>query len=207
MENKVDYQKEALKHFRLSIIDAKLAYTLFKSLYQSRDKEFVGEELFEKYFWTQKQHNIFVLIEHNAYSIFVVKILHGFDNDKRALTLRDIDKNAYKDFIDDTKNKEVLEKIKILRDKTIAHYDKDQSHKNELPLFKDIDSFFERLQNFYNKLSGDIEDSVTIFEQDKDLKRELEKMLRNLYVGEKIRLLNIDVEWNWDKNPKKISGK
>jgi len=207
MENKIDYQKEALKHFRLSIIDAKLAYTLFKSLYQSRDKEFVGEELFEKYFWTQKQHNIFVQIEHNAVSVFIIKILHGFDNDRRSLTLRDIDEKAYKDFVDDTKNKKVLEKIKTLRDKTIAHYDKDQNRKNELPLFSDIDLFFERLQTFYNDVSKKVEDSVTLFGQDEDLKRELEKMLMNLYVGEKIRLLNIDVEWKWDKNPKKISGK
>ncbi len=205
MENKIDYQKKALKHFRLSIIDAKLAYTLFKSLYQSRDKEFVGEELFEKYFWTQKQHNIFVLIEHNAVDAFIVKVLHGFDKDKRSLTLKDIDGTEYEKFISDTKNKKALDGIRTLRNKSTAHFNKDQKHKKELPPFKDIDSFFERLQNFYNKLSGNIEDSVTIFEQDRDLKRGLEKMLQNLYVGEKIRLLNIDVEWKWNKNPKKIS--
>ncbi len=207
MENKVDYQKKALGHFRLSIIDAKLAYTLFKALYQSRSESIVGKELFEKYFWTQKQHNILVLIEHNAVDAFIVKILHGFDNDKRSLTLKDIDETEYEKFISDTKNKKVLDRIRTLRNKSTAHFNKDQKHKKELPPFKDIDSFFERLQNFYNKLSGNIEDSVTIFEQDKDLKRELEKMLKNLYVGEKINLLNIDVEWKWDKNPRKISGK
>jgi len=204
MERK-NNQKKALKHFRLSIVDAKFAYTLFKSLYQSR--EFVGEELFEKYFWTQKQHNIFVLIERNAVDAFIVKILHGFDDDKRSLTLKDIDKIEYEKFINDTKNKKVLDRIRTLRNKSTAHFDKDQKHKKELPSFKDIDSFFERLQNFYNNLSRDIEDSVTIFEQDEYLKRELEKMLKNLYVGEKIRVLNIDVEWKWSKNPKKISGK
>ncbi len=47
------YQKDALKHFRLSIIDAKLAYTLFKSLYQSRVESIVGKQLFDKYFWAQ----------------------------------------------------------------------------------------------------------------------------------------------------------
>ena len=200
-------QKDALKHFRLSIIDAKLAYTLFKFLYQSRDIEFVGEDLFDKYFWVQKQHNIFVLIEHNAVSVFIVKILHGFDNDKRALTLKDIDSEAYEEFINEQKNIKLLAQLKILRDKNIAHHDKTQGHDKKLPPITDIDDFFVRLQNFYNHLCGKIENSVTYFKQDDDLKKDIEKMLQNLYIGEKNRILDNDIKWTWMENPKRISNK
>jgi hypothetical protein len=203
-----NYQKEALKHFRLSIIDAKLAYTLFKSLYQSRAKSIVGKQLFDKYFWVQKQHgSFFRMVEYCAVNIFIIKILHGFDNDKRALALRDIDENAYTKFINKKENKRVLEKIKKLRDKTVAHFDKEQPAEKNLPSFEKIDLFFRNLQDFYNNLSRKIESSVTIFEQDRDLKRDLEKVLQNLYVGEKNRLLNIELKWDWEKNPKKISAK
>ncbi len=201
------HQKEAIDHFRLSIIDAKLSYTLFKSLYQSRAESIVGKQLFDKYFWVQKQHNIFKLIEHNAVDVFIIKILHGFDKNNGALTLRDIDKKAYKKFIEKKENKYILDKIKKLRDKSIAHFDKKQPTDKQLPAFEKIDLFFGKLEKFYNSLCKKIENSVTIFEQDKDLKRELEKVLRNLYLGEKVRLLNIDMEWMWDKNPKKISKK
>ncbi|MBU4480248.1 hypothetical protein KKG48_02285 [Patescibacteria group bacterium] len=205
MNNNKDYQKEAINHFRLSIIDAKLSYTLFKLLYQSRAESIVGKQLFEKYFWVQKQHNIFKLIEHNAVEVFVVKILHGFDNNDNALTLRDIDEDAYAKFIEREENKHILDKIRRLRRKSVAHFDKKQPTDKKLPTFKEIDTFFINLQQFYNDLCGKIESSVTIFKQDEDLKRELEKVLKNLYVGEKIRLLNIELEYDWEKNPKKIS--
>ena len=203
-----NYQKEALKHFRLSITDAKLAYTLFKSLYQSRTESIVGKELFDKYFWVQKQHNdFFKMAEYCAVNTFMVKILHGFDNNERALTLRDIDKNAYTKFINKKENKQVLEKIKELRDKVVAHFDKKQPIEKKLPSFEEIDRFFINLQDFYNNLSRKIENSKTNFEQDKKFRRELEIVLQNLYIGRKIRLLENELKWDWEKNPKKISAK
>ena len=136
------YQKEALRHFRLSIIDAKLAYTLFKSLYQSRAESIVGKQLFDKYFWVQKQHgSFFKMVEYCAVNTFIVKILHGFDNNEKTLTLRDIDKNAYMKFINKKENKQVLEKIKKLRDKVVAHFDKKQPIEKKLPSFEEIDLF------------------------------------------------------------------
>ena len=205
MTNEKKNQKEAINHFRLSIIDAKLAYTLFKALYQSRAESIVGKQLFEKYFWVQKQHKIFNLIENNAVNVFIIKILHGFDNNNDALTLRDIDKDAYTAFLNIKENRDIIDKIKKLRDKSITHFDKKQPADKQLPTFEEIDSFFDRLEKFYNDLCKKIESSVTIFEQDTDLKREIEKVLKNLYIGEKIKLLNIEMEWEWDKNPKKIS--
>ena len=205
MKNNKDYQKEAIDHFRLSIIDAKLAYTLFKSLYLSRSEEIVGKNLFDKYFWVQKQHNIFKLIEHNAIEVFVIKILHGFDNDNQALTLKDIDKNAYIKFIESEENKKVIDKIKILRKKSIAHFDKKQPTDKSLPTFEELDLFFKRLEKFYDTLTKKLADSTTIREQDQDLKNNLEKVMQNLYVGEKVRLLGIDIKWMWDEDLKRIS--
>lgn len=201
-----DYQKEAINHFRLSIIDAKLAYTLFKSLYLSRAKNTVDKKLFEKYFWVQKQHNYFFkMVEHCAVNTFVIKIMHGFDGDSRSLSLKDICEDSYKEFIE--KNKKVIEGVKNLRNKKFAHYDKSVIGEKEtkLPPFEEIDLFFKNLEKFYNKLSSKYDDSTTIFKQDEDLKSNLEKVLQNLYVGEKIRLLNIEMKWQWNENPKKIS--
>ena len=206
MEKEKKYQKEALDHFRLSIIDAKLSYVLLKSLYQSRAENIVGKQLFDKYFWVQKQHGgFFNKIEHCAVVDFIIRILHGFDNDKQALTLKDIDEKAYDKFINKEENEEFINKIKIFRDKKIAHFDKKQPIEKKLPPFKKIDNFFMNLENFYNELSGKIEDSKTLFGQDKDFKYEIEKVLQNLYVGEKNRLLNIELEYNWKKNPNNIS--
>ena len=205
MEKK-DYQKMAIEHFRLSIIDAKLAYTLFKSLYLSRSEKEVGKELFEKYFWVQKQHSdFFTIVEHCAVNTFVVKILHGFDNDERSLTLKDICQDAYGDFVNVENNKEVLDGIRKLRNKNFAHFDKKQEHKKTLPSFEKIDMFFKNLEKFYNMLSSKFEKSTTLFGQDEDLKFSMENVLQNLYVGEKIRLLNIEMKWEWNENPKKIS--
>jgi hypothetical protein len=195
MEKELKYQKNALNHFRLSIIDAKLSYVLFKTLYQSRAENIVGKQLFDKYFWVQKQHGgFFTKIEHCAVVDFVIRILHGFDNDKQALTLKDIDEKAYAEFI--KKYQQFIDKLKRLRDKSIAHFDKKQPIEKKLPSFEQIDRFFTDLENFYNGLSGKIEDSKTTFEQDKNLKYEIEKVLQNLYVGEKNRLLNVELEYS-----------
>ncbi len=116
-ENKSNnYKQEAIKHFRLGIIDAKLAYTLFKSLYLSRAESVVGKVLAEKYLWTQKQYGgFFILVEHNAFTSFVIKILHGFDDDDRALTLKNIDARSYVDFINQSDNKRIIRKIKKIK--------------------------------------------------------------------------------------------
>jgi len=177
-------------------------------LYQSRVESIVGKELFDKYFWTQKQHcGFFKMVEYCALNTFIVKVLHGFDNNRQALTLRDIDKYAYVKFLDKEENKRVLEKVKKLRNKVIAHFDKKQPIEKKLPSFEKIDLFFINLQNFYNNISKKIERSTTFFEQDKDFRREIEKVLQNLYIGEKNRLLGIESKWDWEKNPKKISAK
>ncbi len=102
-------------------------------------------------------------------------------------------------------NKLVIDKIRKLRCKSIAHFDKKQPINKTLPSFEKIDKFFINLEDFYNGLCGKIENSITYFKQDKDLKDNLEKVLQNLYVGEKNRLLGIEVECGWKDNHKKIS--
>lgn len=203
-----NYRQDAIKHFRLSIIDAKLAYTLFKSLYLSRAESVVGKVLAEKYLWTQKQYGgFFTLVEHCAVTTFIIKILHGFDEDykDRVLTLKDIDNQAYANFISQSSNKEIIEKIRKLRHKRIAHHDKTVKINQDLPSFEKIDLFFKRLEEFYDNLTKKIENSSTIRKQDQDLKDNLEKVLRNLFIGEKSRLLNIELKWDWQENNKNIS--
>jgi hypothetical protein len=204
----MNYQKKAIEHFRLSIVDAKLAYTLFKSLYLSRSDMVAGKDLAEKYLWTQKQHaNFFTIIEYCSVTTFIIKILHGFDEDykERSLTLRDIDKNAYDNFVDKKNNKEVLEKIRTIRHKRVAHFDKTVKIDQDLPSFEKIDMFFNNLENFYNGLTHNIENSTTRFDQDKNLKDNLDEVMQNLYRGEKIRLLEIELKWDWKENDKNIS--
>jgi hypothetical protein len=196
-ENKKSENKqEAIKHFRLSIIDAKLAYTLFKFLYWSRAESVVGKVLAEKYLWTQNQHgNFFTMVEYCAVTTFIIKIIHGFDNDHRALTLKDIDEQTYVDFIGQSGNKEVIKKIRNLRCQRIAHHDKIIKIGQDLPSFEKIDLFFENLENFYNDLTKKIENSSTLFGQDQDLKNNLEKIFQNLFIGEKNRLLYNELKW------------
>jgi len=205
-----EYQKKAIDHYLLSIIDAKKAYVLLKSLCLSRCPEIVGEKLCEKYIWVWKQHNdFFGIVEHCAASTFITKILHGFDDSDpqdRPLTLKDIDQNAYTNFVNEEQNKKILDQFRELRNKRIAHYDKEGSDSN-FPPFNEIDAFFERLEKFYDALIAEIEGASVIRKQDQDLKQSIEKVFQNLYSGEKNRLLQINMEYLWNKDPKKISSR
>ncbi len=201
-----DYRKEAIEHFRLSIIDAKLAYTLFKTLYLSRSESVVGKVLAEKYLRIQKLYGGFLfLVEHCAVDAFVMKILHGFDNNDDSLTLKDIDTQSYKDFIDNNDNKKVIEKIRKIRNKRIAHYNKKIKTVFDLPPFVKIDSFFKKLEEFYDSLTKRIENSGTIREQDQDLRNNLDMIMQDLFIGREVRLLNIELKYNWQDNIKNIS--
>jgi len=205
-----EYQKKAIEYYLLSIIDAKLAYVLLKSLWQSRCSEIVGESLHEKYVWVWKQHNEFFRItEHCVASTFITKILHGFDDSDpkdRSLTLKDIDQNAYINFVNEEQNKKILDRFRKLRNKRIAHHDKEEIDL-DFPSFNEIDAFFERLEKFYDALIAEIEGASVVREQDRDLKQSIEKVFQNLYVGEKNRLLQINTEYMWNKDPKKISNR
>jgi len=205
-----EYQKKAIEHYLLSIIDAKLAYVLLKSLWQSRCSEIVGEKLQEKYVWVWKQHNYFFgIVEHCAAITFITKILHGFDvfdPQDRPLTLKDIDSNAYDNFVNEEQNKKILDQFRGLRNKRMAHHDKEE-YDSDFPPFNEIDAFFERLEKFYDALISEIEGASVIRNQDQDLKQSIEKVFQNLYSGEKNRLLQINMEYLWSKDPKKISNR
>lgn len=205
-ENKGNnYRQDAIKHFLLSIIDAKLAYTLFKSLYLSRAESVVGKVLAEKYLWTQQQYGgFFVLVEHCAVAAFVMKILHGFDNNDDSLTLKDIDEQSYFNFINQDDNKKIIAKIRKIRNKRVGHYNKKTRIIPDLP-FQEIDLFFKRLEKFYDDLAKRIENSSIIREQDQDLKNHLDIVLQDLFIGRKIKLLNIELKYDWQENNKNIS--
>lgn len=200
------YRQKAIEHFLLSIIDAKLAYTLFKSLYLSRDESVVGKVLAEKYLWTQQQYGgFFVLVEHCAFNAFIMKILHGFDNNDDSLTLKDINEQSYLNFENQDDNKKIIKEIRIIRNKIIAHFDKKIKITPSMPSFQEIDLFFKRLEKFYDDLAKRIKNASIMREQDQDLKDKLDIVLQDLFIGRKVRLLNIGLKYDWQENNKNIS--
>lgn len=200
------YRQKAIEHFLLSIIDAKLAYTLFKSLYLSRFENIVGKVLAEKYLWIQKQYGgFFVLVEHCAFNAFIIKILHGFDNNDDSLTLKDIDEKSYLNFINENENKKIIKEFRIIRNKRIAHFNKKIKITLSMPSFLEIDLFFKRLEKFYDDLAKKIKNASVMREQDQDLKDKLDIVFRDLFIGRKVRLLNIGLKYDWQENNKNIS--
>ncbi len=116
-------QKGAIEYFRANIVEAKTAYTLLKALYLSRSEYIVGKNLFHKYFDIQSKYkNFFGTIEQGVFITFVVKICHCFDRDDRSYSFKDIDKAGLEVFSSQQINVSVINEIKEMRDKVIAHY-------------------------------------------------------------------------------------
>ena len=50
-----------------------------------------------------------------------------------------------------------------------------------------------------------MDQSLTLFDGAEEIKRTVELLFMNLYRGENVRLKEIDIEWTWEKDDKKIS--
>jgi hypothetical protein len=197
--------KDNLKALEDSIFEAKSAYTLWKVIAYSRSSGVVPLELAEKYVKSQQTAPaFFIMAERTALISFVILILHPIDQDSRSFSLFNVNKEKTNEFI--KQNEKTVENLRLVRNKVFAHKDSVDALKILVPSIEIMDNFFENMISFYNNLTSEHNQSITDFNASCDnLIHEMEYMFMNLTRGEKIRLEEIDLEWMWEKNPKKIS--
>lgn len=203
---KNDEHKKIANYFRSNIFEAFSAYNAWKMIAFSKSNGIVSNEMAERYVEIQKYHaNFFVIAERSFLINFVILILHSFDKRDDSYSLYKIDRAATDKFIND--NQKVLDELKNLRNKLFAHRDNDVDlNKYKIPSINDLDKLFQNLIVFYNKLTRTIDDSTTRFTSAEEIKRDIELLLQNIYRGETVRKLEIDIEWMWEKDDKKASN-
>lgn len=203
---KNDEHKKIADYFRSNIFEAFSAYNAWKMIAFSKSNGVVSNQMAERYVEIQKYHANFFIIAERAFLInFVIFILHSFDKRNDSYSLYKIDQTATDRFINN--NKKVLDELKNLRNKLFAHRDNDaSSNQYKIPSINDLDNFFENLITFYNQLTSAIDDSTTQFTNATEIKRDIELLLQNIYRGETVRKLEINIEWMWEKDDKKASN-
>mgnify|MGYP001612763423 CR=1 FL=1 len=210
MEIDPQIKKATIEYFRSNIYEALAAYSGWKTIVYARYYDVVGKEMADKYARIENYHvNFFIAIEYSFLLNFVILLMHAFDTDDRSYSLYKVEKEKTEAFI--LNNKEVLDNLFLLRNKFFAHREININNisKNEYtvpPVIK-LDLFFENLIRFYNELSVVVDDSTTIFNNALEIKQDIERMFMNLYRGENIRKVDIDVKWLWEENDNKISKK
>lgn len=198
--------KEQIKYFQGNIFEAKLAYNAWKMVAFSRWSAYVGKDLAEKYTKIQNYHKyFFVLIERSLLFHWVMMVMHCFDNRKDVFSLKKIAKNNYNEFINDIGNAKILKNLKNVRNTLFAHRSKTIKGR-DIGNVKELDIFWKNLEDFYNKICHDFDKSKTLFDNTDNLKYDVENLFCNLERGENIRKNEIDIEWLWQKNPKRISN-
>ena len=206
--NDAEKINEHLKEIGDSIFEAKSAYTIWKTIAYSRSIGIVSENLAHKYVDAQNTAPaFFVMIERASLATFVIFVLQSFDKDKKAHSFFKVNTMATEEFIKE--NQEIFDALKLSRDKIFAHRDMKKNTeyiKITIPSIDKLDIFFENFYSFYNKLTSKHQNSSTIFEMStNDLLREMELMFMNLTRGEVVRKAEIEMEWMWEKDDKKIS--
>ncbi|OGF35641.1 hypothetical protein A2482_00035 [Candidatus Falkowbacteria bacterium RIFOXYC2_FULL_48_21] len=115
-------KKEIADYFRLNIFEAFSAYNTWKMLHCSISRGIVSKEMADRYLETLNYHNdFFQTVKKNSLISFVMLSLHAFDKRDDSFSLYEIDQFELEKFI--SNNKEVLEKLKMLRHKLFAHRD------------------------------------------------------------------------------------
>lgn len=205
MEDK-ETNKKIIDYFKSNIFEAFSSYNGWKMICHSRSDGVVSKEMAEKYTEIQKYHpEFFVMAERNFLISFVMLSLHSFDKRDDSFSLYKIEKEKTENFVN--QNNDVLEKLKTLRHKLFAHRDINMPlDQFIIPSVDDLDNFFEKLMKFYNELSYGVSNSTVIFDNSLEIKRDIELMFQNLYRGEAMRRLEIDIEWMWEKDEKKASN-
>lgn len=201
-------KKVITDHFRGNIFEAYAHYNAWKVIAYSKSTGVVSKEMAERYVEIQKYHGQFFGLSERAFLIsFIILLLHPFDNDTRAFSLHKVDIEKTKNFI--AENKLVLNELKLVRNKVFAHSEIDPESgtfkRYSVPSVERLDDFFKKLVEFYNKLCKEVDDSITMFDNAELVKREVEQLFMNLYRGENVRKKEIDIEWLWKKDNKKIS--
>jgi len=202
-------RNEILTYFRSNIFEAKSAYNAWKMIFGSRADGIVSKEMADKYVKIQKYHPSFFGIAERSFLIsWIILVLHSFDRHDCSYSLKKVDSDLFDEFLSDQSNQNVIKQLKTLRDKLFAHRDTDAKLDDiKIPSMIDVDDFFRRLEDFYNKLCKIKEDSTTLFRNTEDIKHDIENLFMNLERGENVRLKEIDIEWVWEKNSNKASDK
>lgn len=200
-------KKEITDYFRSNIFEALQAYTSWKMIYHARSNGVVSKEMAEHYSNIQNKYNgLFIDMESAFLMQFVMLSLHAFDGDRldRSFSLYKVDKIKTKQFI--IENKEVLDCLFNLRNKLFAHraIDLKEEYK-KIPSLDALDNFFKNLMDFYNSLTRIVDDSSTIFSNAEDIKYYIEYLYMNLYLGEKTRKHEVDIDISWEDRKDKIS--
>lgn len=197
--------KEITDYFRSNIFESISAYSAWKMLYFSKSKGMINENLVDRYVKIQNFHSNFFATAENAFlTNFVIKILHSFDKRNDSLSLFKVDKEKTEKFVED--NKTVLDNLKKVRHKLLAHRDKSASSDTfGLPSIIEMDSFINNLVGFYNVITSKTDNSATVFSNAEEVMRDIELLFMNLERGEATRKLEIDIDYMWDKDDKKAS--
>jgi hypothetical protein len=198
-----------LKEISGSIFESKSAYVMWKTIAYSRSTGVVSEQLAKKYVAAQcTASGFFAMTEKTSLVTFVIFVLHCFDKDEKAHSFYKVDKSETERFV--SENSEVLESLKLVRDKAFAHKDirkNTDSFKILVPSIEKLDIFFENLFSFYNSLTSKHLNSSTMFDMStNDLLNEMEYLFMNITRGEVLRKLEIDMEWMWEKDDRRISN-
>lgn len=201
--------KKYLKIMQGSIFESYSAYTVWKAIFHSRSTEIVDPKLAERYVDAQKvAPAFFVMTERMALASFVIFVLHVFDRDQRTCNFFKLDGKKTEEFIKN--NKSVLDKLKVARDEVFAHknFQTNNGTKNiQIPPITELDPFFENLFKLYNTITAEKVNSSTAFHNGPDsLLHEMEFMYLNLARGKQIHTMNVDQEYMWTLNPKKMSS-
>lgn len=196
--------KKITDYFRGNIFEALSMYSAWKMLCFSKSKVEFSGELLKKYLDTQNYHHTFFQIAERSFLVgFVLLVLHPFDKREDSLSLYKVNRTKTEKFME--QNKDIIEKLKKVRNKVFAHKD-GKSVLYKLPPVTDLNIFFENLIRFYNEITHEVDDSVTYFSNaDEEVKRDIELMFMNIHRGEAMRKLGIDIEWMWEKDNKKAS--
>jgi len=197
-------EKEIIRYFRNNIFEAYDSYCAWKMIYHVRSKDIVALEMAERYVSIQKQYHCFFISTERAHLIrFVTLACHPFDKRKDTLSLDKLDKKKTEEF--EKNNKKVIESLLAVRHNVFAHRNEKIEQGFDLPSINDLDEYFTNLFKFYNSITSEKEDSMTLFDGADDVKRDMENIYMNLERGEAARLKEIDIKLMWEENKKKGS--
>lgn len=196
--------KNTVEYFRANIYNARSSYEVWKMIYYARSSSVVGDEMSKKYTEIQKNHNDFFCIAEQSFLLtFVILIAHVFEKRDDSFSLKRVDEQRYNNFYKN--NKETVDSIMAIRHKIFAHKDKTINN-FAVPSIEELDNFFNNVQTFYNEISSKKDNSTTWFDYD-NLKHAMESLYKNLYRGESMRLINIDIKYFWEHSENIISRK
>ncbi len=197
--------KEQVDYFLRSIFEAKSSFGAWKMIVYSRWENYTGKELAEKYVKIQKYHrSLFKLLENALLFHWVLLILHCFDKSKGAFSLEKINKKYYGEFLKKEENKKVIERINNVRNSFFAHRAKIIKGK-EIGSVESLNLFFKNVEDLYNKIRHDFDNSGVYFGNADEVKVDIENLFMNIERGEFNRKNEIEIEWQWKQNPKRIS--